>query len=554
MRRCATGASREGGSMNLYTWSWIFLVFYIGAMLAFGWLGSRRVADADDFATARRGYGPFLLALAFASTAASGATFLGLPGLTYSYGMSTLWIAFCYPIGVYIGVLICQRTIAGFGNAAGARSMPEYLGERYGSEALRLSTAVFSLILLFYLASQLVSGLVMFEMMLGLSKAWALAITTLVLLGYVTLGGAHADILTDGAQGLLMVALAVGIAVIFFLGVGAGGFSHLLDELGSQDPKLLDTFNPADPTTASIWSAITVTIAHIPLGLLPHIGNKLWALKDEKSRHRFLGLAFTFGFVLPAITLGGMTARVVLGDSLFATAGGTNAALPTLFIEIFPTWLAALLGVGVLSAVMSTADGLVISTSQVFANDIYRRSIAPRLHAKLSQEKLDRNVLTISRFMTAVTVVGAAILGWLTMNMNVVLLMWIGVGGFVAALMGPLVIGSVWFGVTRMGALAGFWAGAVTFILIRGEIVSGLWLVGTRFEDFGRWFAFYATNPYSAATFGAIASVIVTVAVSRFTAPLPSEQLRRMRLAAAGEESSPAAAAGLGATAYREPQ
>ena len=84
---------------------------------------------------------------------------------------------------------------------------------------------------------------------------------------------------------------------------------------------------------------------------------------------------------------------------------------PALFIEIFPTWIAALLGVGVLSAIMSTADGLVISTSQVFANDIYRRSIAPRIHADLDQAKLDRNVLMISRAMTAFTVVGAAILG-----------------------------------------------------------------------------------------------------------------------------------------------
>ena len=514
--------------MDLYAWSWAFLVFYIGAMLAFGYLGSRRVRGADDFATARRGYGPFVLALAFASTAASGATFLGLPGLTYSYGMSTLWIAFCYPLGVYIGVLICQRTIGRFGNEAGARSMPEYLGERYGSEALRLSTAVFSLILLFYLASQLVSGLVMFEMMLGLSKPWAIAITTVVLLGYVTLGGAHADILTDGAQGLLMVALALGIALIFLFGVGAGGFSSLLAGLEARDPQLLAPFNPADPTTASVWSAITVTIAHIPLGLLPHIGNKLWALKEERSRNRFLIMAFTFGLILPAITLGGMTARVVLGDGLGAV-GGANNALPALFIEIFPTWLAALLGIGILSAIMSTADGLVISTSQVFANDIYRRSIAPRLHAHLDAAKLDRNVLLISRWMTAVTIVGAAILGWMTMEMNVVLLMWIGVGGFVAALMGPLVLGSVWFGVTRTGALAGFWAGAVIFVLIRGEIVSGLWLVGTPLESFGRWFSFYATNPYSAATFGAIASLLVTIAVSRTTASLPDTRMQAMR-------------------------
>ena len=179
--------------MSLYTWSWLFLLAYVVAMTGFGVVGSRRVAGADDFATARGAYGPFLLALAFASTAASGATFLGLPGLTYSFGLSTLWIAFLYPLGIYLGVLISQRTIARYGNLSGARSIPEYLGDRYQSEGLRISAAVFSLILLFYLAGQLVAGLVMFEMMLGLSKGWALAITTAVLLGYVTLGGAHAE-------------------------------------------------------------------------------------------------------------------------------------------------------------------------------------------------------------------------------------------------------------------------------------------------------------------------------------------------------------------------
>jgi Na+/proline symporter len=161
----------------------------------------------------------------------------------------------------------------------------------------------------------------------------------------------------------------------------------------------------------------------------------------------------------------------------------------------------------------------------VFANDIYRRSLVPRLHPSIAPEALDRNVLRISRTMTAVAIVGAAVLGWMTMNMNVVLLMWIGVGGFVAALMGPLVVGSVWFGVTRAGAVAGFWAGAAVFILIRGEIVSGLWLIGTPLEDVGRWFAFYATNPYSAATFGATGSVLVTVLVSSVSEPLPREHL-----------------------------
>ena len=68
--------------------------------------------------------------------------------------------------------------------------------------------------------------------------------------------------------------------------------------------------------------------------------------------------------------LGGILARAVLGDTLFDDGMNPNQALPMLFIELFPTWLAALIGVGILAAIMSTADGLVVSSSQIIANDI----------------------------------------------------------------------------------------------------------------------------------------------------------------------------------------
>ena len=300
----------------------------------------------------------------------------------------------------------------------------------------------------------------------------------------------------------------------------------LLENLESQDPVLLRNFNPAAAITTSTWSYISLVIAHIPLGLLPHIGNKLWALKDEKSRHRFVIMAFTFGLILPAITLGGAMARAVLGDDLITNGlGGANVALPALFIEIFPTWLAALLGVGILAAVMSTADGLVISTSQVFANDIYRGSIAPRIHKNIKANELEKRVLLISRVITVLILIGSGFLAWAVIDMNIVLLMWAGIGGFTAALMGPLVLGSLWQGITRAGALTGFWTGALIFILIHAEIINGLWLVGTGLEDFGRWFALHAKSPYSSATMGGIASIIVTVAVSRFSEPLTDEHL-----------------------------
>lgn len=504
--------------MSIQTWSWIFLVGYIGIMIAFGVIASRKVVGADDFATARRGYTAFPLALAFASTAASGATFLGLPGLVYTHGLSIMWIAVAYPLGIYTGILICQRMIARLGNEVEARSIPELLGEKYHSEVLRLIAAIFSLILLFYLAGQLVSGLVMFEMFLGLGKVWAMALTTLVLAAYVFLGGAHADILTDGAQGLLMLVLAVIVFVIFLIGAGAGGFGEIMDALKARDPLLTASFREDTPLIRSAWSIFAVFFAHIPLGLLPHIGNKLWALKTEKARMRFLVLAALFGFTLPMISLGGAVARAVLGDNLFAAAGGANGALPALFIEIFPSWLAALLGVGVLAAVMSTADGLVISTSQVFANDIYRRSIAPRFHAHLDAAALDKRVLSLGRIGSVATLAGTAVLAWVTMDMNVVLLVWAGVGGFTAALMGPMVLGALWAGVTRAGAIAGFVGGAGAFILLHSGILPLELLAETPLSGVAAWLTLQQGSPYAASTLGGAISLAITAAVSISTA------------------------------------
>ena len=124
--------------MSLVAWSWLFLVLYVGVMIAFGFIAQRRIKHADDFATARGSYGPFFLALAFAASTASGATFLGSPALGYEWGFPSAWSNFLYPIGVYFGVLISMRLIATSGNRFGNRSIPEFLGDRYQSDSIRV--------------------------------------------------------------------------------------------------------------------------------------------------------------------------------------------------------------------------------------------------------------------------------------------------------------------------------------------------------------------------------------------------------------------------------
>ncbi|HEY5645364.1 MAG TPA: sodium:solute symporter family protein [Pseudomonadales bacterium] len=515
--------------MSLITWSWIFLILYVGLMVGIGVYAQRRVKHADDFATARNSYGPVFLAFAFAASTASGATFLGSPALAYEWGFTVNWTNVLYPIGVYLGILLSMRMIATAGNRFGNRSIPEYLGDRYQSEGVRVLVSLLSLVLFFYLAGQLVSGLVMFEIMLGLSSGWALIITTVVLLVYVVLGGAHADILTDGVQGLMMLILAVIVIVMFAIGYGIdGGFSGMVDNLAAQDPDLVTPLNPKTPLFHSWWSIAAILFAHIPLGLLPHLGNKLWALKDTGGQMRFVRLAFLFGLTMAMLGVGGLLARALLGDALYAPGTNPNAALPTLFIELFPTWLAALVGVGVLSAIMSTADGLVVSSSQIIANDLYRRTIVPRLKLHISHDALDASVLAISRISTVVVLLLTMGMAWALIDTNIAIIVWIGNGGMMAALAGPLVVGALWRGVTRKGAYAGLLSGFATFALLYLQVFDPAWFEPGLARDAVTWLEAEGPNPYSCAAMGEFVSVLTTVVVSRLTQPLPKTHLDGM--------------------------
>lgn len=516
--------------MTLFQWSGIFLGFYAALMLSIGLYAHKKIRDSDDFATARGAYGPFFLALAYAATTASGATFLGIPALSYQWGLASQWYGFLYPLGVYIGVLISMRLVATAGNRFGNRSIPEYLGDRYQSNGIRVLVSLMSLVLFFYLTGQLVSGIVMFQLMLGFDEIWALIFTTLVLLFYVVLGGAHADIITDGIQGAMMLVIAIIVILVTFFGVGIeGGFSGVLSNLSAQDRNLTRVFNTESSLFNSWWSIFVIIFAHVPLGLLPHLGNKLWALKSGRNRMNFVCLAAIFGLTLGMMGLGGLLARAHFGSELFGEGMNPNQALPLLFIELFPIWLAALIGVGILAAVMSTADGLVISSSQVIANDLYRRTIAPKLQHHLTPNQLDKRVLLISRFSTVGVLLVCMVLAWFLMEKNIALIVFIGIGGMMAAFAGPLILGALWGGVTTAGAYAGLIAGMTTFIVLHAQLIDPNWFANySVLHEASLWLYSQGPNPFSCTFVGEIVSIGMTLFVSNFSEKLPESHVQTL--------------------------
>lgn len=62
--------------LSIGAWAWFWLVFFIVGTLGIGFYAMTKTKTDEDFAVARKSYGPYILILALASTIASGSTFM----------------------------------------------------------------------------------------------------------------------------------------------------------------------------------------------------------------------------------------------------------------------------------------------------------------------------------------------------------------------------------------------------------------------------------------------------------------------------------------------
>jgi len=108
---------------------------------------------------------------------------------------------------------------------------------------------------------------------------------------------------------------------------------------------------------------------------------------------------------------------------------------------------------------------------------------------------------------------------------NVSLVVWIGVGGMMAAFAGPLVLGALWSGVTLKGAYAGLLGGFGVFIVLHSQILEPAWFTGVGLEGAVTWLRGEGPNPYSCAVMGEIVSIVLTVVVSKLTQPLSQSHI-----------------------------
>ena len=492
--------------MTLASWTWMFFGLFICGIVYLTYRAYRRTKTLKDFTTAPRSYGPIFIALAFGATSCSAAATMGNPGLVAGTGWPGLW----YGMGGYGGVTAAVATsaflLSRVGKNVGAKSMPDFLGIRFNSPAMRLITAIFCITALWYIAGQLVGVSYVFSTACGTAYVTGLLIAGVVIAAYMAFGGTHADILNCFVQGIIMCIFAVVVTVLVVTHVG--GIGAIDQAVTAIDPSFSSSVVFKDPLFGP-FSGPAVFIALALFGLTPQL-SKMWlALDDERHVPRtLLYLMGWWAFMAMLFWFGGLGGKALFPDLR------PDLGTVTIITTFLPAPAAGFLSLGIIAAVMSTTGTLYLVIATAISTDIYRDFVVPRLKSRPPGDALDRRVLLITRILIPI-VMGIGILIALRPPAYLTGLMWVGLGAFIAGVVPVMMVSSLWKRTTRPAAIAASIAGFAAHMICYWGIGIGMGVP-----------VFKAA--WSGCGVGLIVSFILVFAISKFTEPPPKEYLDRL--------------------------
>lgn len=491
--------------MDISTYGWSFIAVYMALMIFLAYIGWKRTKTFAQFTTAPRSYGPLITSLVAVSTAASAVTYMGMPGMSYTFGYAMLWFPFTVFGAMALALAVAGRGVIRVAERLGSLSIPDYFGDRFNSKALRLIAAFFTLMTFWWVLGNFVAVGWLFNTLLGVSYQTGLLICLIITVGYVYVGGTYADILTDTAQSVIMIFVSIVTFVMGYLYLFPGGVEELNSKIIAQGAQLGwdNLTNPANPMVGSGWKIAMMWCALFFIGLTSTHAKYLLILKKEGQFRNFVILYFIFGSFMSLASFGGLGARAFLGGSGIVP----DQALPMLYVKAFHPILGAFLAVALLAAIMSTVDGVFLTMSVSISNEIYRKTLAPIIHKTLSKDAIERKALFISKI--SLIVIGIA--AWYFASPPpkfLVILVWLGFGVLIVAIAPSIVVSGFWKRITKAGAFSAMAVGLATYlILLKMRGFAGV------FECIG---------------IGTLAGLATAVIVSLFTKPLPEDLINKM--------------------------
>lgn len=345
---------------------------YVLVILFFVIRGARNTRSMQDFALGSLSFSPATVALSLAASITSAATFIINPGFIALYGFSgVLAMAIMLPLGLFISLVVLSKSFRRYGQSVKALTMAQWIGKRYQHKGYALFFAFLSLLLITFIVLICVGMTKVLSAALDVSEWWVLVVMVAFVFGYMMFGGANSMVYTNTIQALLMLVVAV-----ILLGSGyehfRGGVMQFVDKLAAIDPNLTKAVNPGSLLFRDYFEVVFCNfIVGIAVVCQPHIITKSMLLQSDKDVNRYLIISIAVEILFFLVVLAGLYARIMFPD---LTTGGQSikmdSIMTTYVVQEFPVYVGLLVILGLLSAGLSTLEGLIQSLSTTLTSDI----------------------------------------------------------------------------------------------------------------------------------------------------------------------------------------
>ncbi len=440
----------------------IGLVGYLVVVAVIGYWGSKKINTEADFFIGGDQLPGWALALSERSSDMSGWLLLGMPGLAWAAGLSSVWAIVGAAGGAIFQWVVYSRPFMEGRKETGAITPIGLLAEKLPTESpvLRILPGIVAFVFYMgYVGSQFLAGGKIFESVFGVNATTGLLVVAVLIIAYALAGGFLAVVWTDTMQALLMVFTLVVLPGILLVQVLMDPSMSIMGSLEASGGGRSSWLGGATGGAAFVLIGANLSWFLACLGGYPHLTQRLMAVRNEQERRTAIIVSTVWG-VLTAIgtVLLGLLARTIHGAPE-AIQADREMVLPYMVLEHTPGLLGGILLAGALAAMMSTADSQLVVASSAAAHDIYNKVV------KKGEDFTEKKRVRISRIGTlAVGAVGLAIAA-LAQSLVYTLVSYSATGLFSA--FGPAFTLLFFWGdrFSKAGLIAAFLAGPIVTVL-----------------------------------------------------------------------------------------
>ena len=362
----------------------------------------RKSNTLKDFYLAGRDLGPMVLLFTLYATQYSANTILVTPAEVVNTGLGMILIM-GYLTAVVIFYLTFAPQLYRICKQRNFITPGDWFDYRFNLPPLTLvANIILVVVSVNFLLSQLMAmGHIANGLTDGLIPYWSgVVFLAFVVIIYESLGGMRAVVWTDVLQGLM---LFVGLGGLFIIIMpNTNSLTQISEWLIQNEPEKIGV-----PTGEfQIYWASTIFMVGLGAAVYPQVIQRIYAAKSVKALKRSLG-AMVF---MPLITV---LILLIMGMvSIPHFADSNQVAHDAIFPEMLRFWsnqstmafaLSVLVIVGLLAAIMSTADSVLLSLSSILAKDILGKSVMKNA----SEQKLTKVGKTLSWIIMVIAVLVA---------------------------------------------------------------------------------------------------------------------------------------------------